>query len=165
MQKFGLENVDLFGNTLGNCRNKHLKKLQILSDKRWNQEIKNDFINGSSSEYDSSDCESEFSGASVATFDRMMDQDTQLNTNEIIDKDMELMQPYIPEDFDKPMKAPGDLQSFRCFHQWVPSSFDDSQLPKDIYVCIFNLCYFDNDLHVIYKCELNIKLFKLKIPQ
>jgi hypothetical protein len=113
------------------------KMFKFFSDKRWNREIKNDFINGSGSEYDSSDCESEFSRASVATFDRMMDLDEQVDTSEIIDKDMEIIQPYIPEIFDKPMKAPGDLQTFRCFHQWVPSCSDDTTLPKDIYVCHF----------------------------
>jgi hypothetical protein len=99
--------------------------------------MRNDLVNGSSSEYDSSDCESELSVASVASFDRLMDHDNQVGINEIIDKDMEMIQPYNPERFDMPMRAPGDLQTFRRFHQWVPSSFDDSQLPKDIYVCIF----------------------------
>jgi hypothetical protein len=106
--------------------------------------MRNDLVNGSSSEYDSSDCDSEFSAASAASFDRLMDQDNQVGTSEIIDKDMEMIQPYVPESFDKPMKAPGDLQTFRSFHQWVPSTYDDSQLPKDIYVCIFILSVSDH---------------------
>lgn len=99
--------------------------------------MKNDPINGSSSEYDSSDCESEMSGASVATFDQLMEMDAQIGSLDVIDKDMEMIQPYVPEKFDKPMNAPGDLQTFRSFHQWVPSSFDDTLLPKDIYVSIY----------------------------
>jgi hypothetical protein len=111
--------------------------------------MRNDLVNGSSSEYDSSDCESEFSVTSVASFDRLLDKDKQVGTNEIIDRDMEMIQPYNPERFDMPMKAPGDLQTFRRFHQWVPSSFDDSQLPKDIYVCIFTTKIYACACHIV----------------
>jgi len=137
MEQFGQGNVVHYGMLLFKIKlmcNQNILK-SIHSGKRWDPK-ENIVQSESSSECETSDCETIASDASRATFDRLMDLET--CTNEV---DTEFIQPQDPQKYEVPVNAPEDFSKFRSYHQWTPSFYHDSLLDKDFYVSILLNCF------------------------